>query len=64
MSNEKLEMSNGKKSGEQSKEPDEMTFEEKLALLSETEKAYVCGFIDRAIAEEVKREKGKVKREK
>jgi hypothetical protein len=57
MSNEQLAMSNGEKG----KEPDEMTLEEKLALLSEADKAYVCGYIDRAV---MANEKGKVKSEK
>jgi hypothetical protein len=64
MSNEKV-TSNGEKSGGQSKELGTMSLEEKLALLSEIDKAYVCGFIDRALQK--RKEKGeerKVKREK
>jgi hypothetical protein len=29
-----------------------MTLEEKLTLLSDTEKAYICGYIDRAVLEQ------------
>jgi hypothetical protein len=56
-------MKKRKEKREKRKKPDETSLEEKLALLSETEKAYVLGFIDRAIAEEVKREKCREKSE-
>jgi hypothetical protein len=32
-----------------SKDLGEMALEEKLSLLSETDKAYICGYIDRAL---------------
>jgi hypothetical protein len=60
MSNEEK----GKVKREKRKELDEMTLEEKLALLSETDKAYVCDFIDRALQKrKEKSEEGRRKSE-
>jgi hypothetical protein len=36
-----------------------MTLEEKLSLLSKIDKAYICGYIDRALSEKGKMKRGK-----
>jgi hypothetical protein len=47
----------GTKARRSAKEQGEMSVEEKLALLSETEKAYICGYIDRAVLGQMRNEK-------